>query len=130
MPDRLDARLEAAPQFERIGDVSAERLAEDIAWTSSGGDLLTGRAGDWAVSDGIDRWTVADGVFRATYVAAGDGRWRKAARVRAVRVDERVEVMTLEGRAVAEAGDWVVRNPSGESWPVPAKVFARTYREV
>jgi hypothetical protein len=34
----------------------------------------------------------------------------------------------MEGKAVAQAGDWVVEGHGGERWPVTDEQFLRTYR--
>lgn len=48
---------------------------------------------------------------------------------RAVQMTEEVVVPSLEGRAKAQPGDWVLRGPAGEMWlrPVENKKFTSTY---
>lgn len=111
-------------------EVSAERLAETKTWTTSNGSVLTGQPGDWLVSDGETSWTVAYNVFTATYVRVADGRFRKIALVTARQLDQATTIATIEGAARAEAGDWVVRNPGGDFWPVPAGEFQWRYEPV
>lgn len=107
--------------------VRAERVAEDSTWTTANGDVLTAKAGDWWVIDGDDRWSVANDVFVRTYDGVGDNQYRKSAPVTAVPIDESFAVDTLEGAASGQRGDWLVRNPTGDCWPVPDAVFARRY---
>jgi len=38
-----------------------------------------------------------------------------------------VFVPTLEGELRARAGDWIVKGPHGEFWPVKGAIFAETY---
>lgn len=109
--------------------VRAVRVGEDSEWTTARGDVLHAAAGDWWVIDGEDRWSVGGDVFVQTYAKIADDRYRKVAQVSAIQVTESVTVQTLEGTATGEPGDWLVRNPSGECWPVPAAEFARRYEE-
>lgn len=120
--------LPAGRQYRSTAIVHATRVAEDSEWTSPGGEVLHADAGDWWVSDGgADRWSVASPIFSATYEHLAGDEYRKTAPVTAVQIDEPFTVQTLEGDASGEAGDWLVCNPSGECWPVPAAVFARRY---
>lgn len=107
--------------------VKATEVTNKTGWTTSHDDVLQASAGDWWVHDGDERWSVAGDVFRATYESLGGDRFRKIATVTAAVVNEAFAVHTLEGLATGFPGDWLVRNPSGECWPVPAKVFARRY---
>ena len=43
-------------------------------------------------------------------------------------VSETQILRTIEGRAIAQAGDWVVEGRGGERWPVTDEQFRRTYR--
>jgi hypothetical protein len=43
--------------------------------------------------------------------------------------EPKVLVPTLEGDLMARAGDWIVKGPRGEFWPVKGSVFAETYDE-
>lgn len=38
-----------------------------------------------------------------------------------------LQVPTLHGLAEADAGDWVVRGPSGDYWPVKPYIFEESY---
>ena len=127
-PERLDALLATGQTYGSALVVQAVQVTEDSSWTTAHGDRLKARAGDWWVFDGDDRWSVTADVFAATYEAVGDEGFRKTATVTAVQVDEPFAVDTLEGVATGAPGDWLVRNQTGECWPVPADVFARRYR--
>jgi hypothetical protein len=127
-PEKLDALLAGGKTYGSVLVVRAVQVTEDSSWTTEQGDELNARAGDWWVTDGDDRWSVTAGVFAATYEPVGDEGFRKTATVTAVQLDEPFAVDTLEGVATGAAGDWLVRNQTGECWPVPAAVFARRYR--
>ena len=100
-------------------------------WTRPAGGELSGEAGDWRVFDDRgDERTIRDAAFRASHEPLGGERWRRTGTYRAWQVtDERV-LRTLEGRAVAQPGDWVVQGRGGERWPVSDAQFRRTYRAV
>jgi hypothetical protein len=90
---------------------------------------LSAGAGDWEVSDGDSPpWSVADEIFRSTYSSLGGDRWERRGEVMA-RPAVRGEVIeTLEGRVVADEGDYVIEGEGGEQWPVPGTEFVRRYR--
>lgn len=117
--------------FRRVGEVTARRLEQDLAWVTQRGDQLQGHAGDWVVEspDGGQR-TVKDLEFRALYESIGGDRWRRTGTVSARQVSTQVSVSTLEGVARAEPGDWIVTAPDGSSWPVPDEVFRASYEPV
>lgn len=117
----------AAP-FTRIGEVRARKLNAGRTWQSTSGDTFTADAGDWLVADefGNER-TIRDGEFHASHAPLGDGRWRRTGTVLAWRVSEPTAVHTIEGRAVAQAGDWIVQGCAGERWPVTQEQFGRGY---
>jgi hypothetical protein len=118
-----------AMDFDRVGEVEAEPLAASQTWRCGSGDQLTGAPGDWhIVDDGGDERTVRDPEFRATHELLGGNRWRRTGTVRAWPVGETTVVRTIEGRAVARPGDWIVQGPRGERWPVTEGQFARGYR--
>jgi hypothetical protein len=119
-----------ARRYRRSGAVKAVQLTEPRRWTTERGDVLSAEAGDWLLSDSSSAWTVAAEVFASTYEQRPDGRWIKVAVVEAVRVDVPTACHTLEGMANARPGDYVLRNPSGEVWPVAAERFERTYAPV
>lgn len=117
-------------EFRRVGLVDARRLTEDHSWVAQG-DPLEGKAGDWLVlaSDGTERTVGADR-FDALYELVAGVRYRRRGTVHARQVAASTPVRTLEGTADARPGDWIVEGPGGESWPVPAAEFARSYQEV
>jgi hypothetical protein len=119
-----------ATEFERVGTVRARRLHARQHWTRPGGEL-SGEAGDWRVLDdrGEER-TIRDAAFRASHEPLGGERWRRTGTYRAWRVSDERVLRTLEGRAVAQPGDWVVEGRGGERWPVSDVQFRRTYRAV
>lgn len=43
--------------------------------------------------------------------------------------EPKVLVPTLEGGLTARVGDWIVKGPRGEFWPVKGDIFADTYDE-
>jgi hypothetical protein len=118
-----------AAEFRRVGTVAATRLNERRTWTRRSGDELNGHVGDWRVlDDSGDERTVRDVEFRASHAHLGGERWRRVGRFNAWQVSEDVVLRTMEGRAVAHAGDWVVEGPRGERWPVTDEQFRRSYR--
>ncbi len=126
----IDCFLKQADSYQSRLVVKAERLTATKTWLTANGSDLTAQPGDWIVSDGITSWTVAAYVFDATYVAIGDGRFRKAVVVTARQLQHRATVATIEGPARAGVGDWLVCNPGGEVWPVTATEFARRYERL
>lgn len=129
-------------RFRRCGQVRARRLAEDLAWRTQGGDLLRGRAGDWALrthspdsthlpvrhaADGD--WTITDDEFRATYAWVHGDVYERTGTVEARRGVAGEVIETLEGDVVVRSGDWVVRRPETAAiWVVPGEGFAERYR--
>ena len=93
------------------------------------GDRLNGDAGDWRVmDDGGDERTVRDPEFQASHeplggevLACASGPSRPGGSA------EQSVLRTMEGRAVAQPGDWVVEGSGGERWPVPNGQFERGY---
>ena len=117
-----------ADEFQRIGTVQARRLQAPRPWTRLSGDELYGDAGDWRVVDNSgDERTVRDLEFRDSHESLGGGRWRRTGAFRAWQVSENLVLRTMEGRAVARPGDWVVEGPRGQRWPVTDAQFRRTY---
>ncbi len=117
----------AAP-FERVGVVRARQLRARRRWTRRSGDELRGDPGDWRVTDGDDERTVRDLQFRASHEPLGGEHWRRTGTYSAWQVREKLVLRTMEGRATAEAGDWVVEGHQGERWPVTDEQFRKTYR--
>ena len=119
--------LADAREYRSTVVVRAEPVPDNQEWTTAHGDVLHADPGDWWVIDGDDRWSVAGPIFTDTYENVDGDRYRKVATITAVAIDHPFAVETLEGTATGQPGDWLVRNPSGECWPVPAEVFARRY---
>jgi hypothetical protein len=118
-----------AAEFQRVGTVRAKRLTSRRWWTRRSGDRLIGDAGDWWVLDGNgEERSVRDMVFQASHERVGNGRWRRTGTYRAWQVSEALVLRTMEGRARAQPGDWVVEGHQGERWPVTNDQFRRTYQ--
>ena len=45
-------------------------------------------------------------------------------------VSERVTIDTREGEVVAEPGDYIMREPDGNVYPISAEKFERYYRRI
>jgi len=120
-----------AADYQRIGTVRAKRLHARRRWARTAGGELNGQAGDWRVRDEHDdERTIRDAEFRASHEPLGGGRWRRTGTYRAWPVSGRLVLRTLEGRAMAQPGDWVVEGSGGERWPVSNAQFRRTYQPV
>jgi hypothetical protein len=120
-----------AAEFRRVGTVRARRLNARRRWTHASGGELRGEAGDWRVLDDRgDERTIRDSAFRASHEPLGGERWRRTGIYRAWQVNDERVLRTLEGRAIAQPGDWVVEGHRGERWPVSNAQFRRTYRAV
>jgi hypothetical protein len=118
-----------AAEFERTGIVRAKQLQAPRRWTRRSGDQLRGRPGDWCViDDGDDERTVRDPEFRGSHEPLGGELWRRTGTFSAWRVSERLVLRTMEGQAIAQAGDWVVEGHRGARWPVTDEQFRRTYK--
>jgi hypothetical protein len=117
-----------AAEFQRIGTVRARRLYARRPWTRRPGEELHGNPGDWrVVDDGGDERTVRDPEFRDSHAPLGGELWQRTGAYRAWQVSEAVVLRTMEGRAIAQPGDWVVEGSRGERWPVSDSQFRRTY---
>ena len=131
MPILPDGGPGDAADFQRIGEVRATQLTASHAWWTPAGDELAGTAGDWRVADASgDERTVRDLQFQATHELLDGDRWRRTGTVRAWQVGEPVVVRTMEGRAVAHPGDWIVQGPQSVRRPVGAEHFARAYQRI
>jgi hypothetical protein len=131
MPVLADCGPDDASDFPRIGEVRAERLTASHAWRTPAGDELSGAVGDWHVVDafGGER-TVRDLEFQATHELLDGDRWRRTGTVRAWQVSDAVVVRTMEGRAEAHPGDWIVQGPGSVRRPVTNEQFTRGYRAI
>ena len=113
--------------FNRTGKVTAVLLEQACEWVNDNGSVLVGSPGDWFLDDGCRVWSAVDAAFRSSYVDDGDGRWRRVGQVQAVCLDRAVLVPTLEGNALATAGDWLCWYPhSDECWLVSPAMFTAT----
>lgn len=114
--------------YRRRGEVRARRLGEPVEWQTASGETLRGNKDDWWVEgpDGAIR-TVAEVEFPRLYEQVDGDRYRRVGTVRARRATVEEVIDTLEGRATAEQGMWVVTDDSGNSWPVPDHVFGAGY---
>lgn len=118
-----------ATEFNRIGTVRARRLNTRRLWTRRSGERLAGNPGDWRVLDDAgDERTVRDVEFRSSHEPLGGEVWRRTGTYRAWQVREHFILRTMEGKAIARPGDWVVEGFRGERWPVTDDQFQRTYR--
>lgn len=117
-----------AADFRRVGTVQARRLQARRPWTRLSGDELHGDAGDWrVVDDSGDERTVRDVEFRQSHEPLGGALWRRTGTFRAWQASEVLVLRTMEGRAIAQPGDWVVEGRRGERWPVTDDQFRRSY---
>ena len=73
---------------------------------------------------------VRDLEFRSSHEPLGGEVWRRVGTFRAWQVAEDSVLRTMEGKAIARPGDWVVEGYHGERWPVADEQFRRTYRMV
>ncbi|HEV3066441.1 MAG TPA: hypothetical protein VGY50_01275 [Streptosporangiaceae bacterium] len=120
-----------AAEFRRVGTVRARRLNAGRRWTRASGGELSGEPGDWRVLDDRgDERTVQDSAFWASHEPLGGERYRRTGTYHAWQVSDESVLRTLEGRAVAQPGDWVVEGRGGERWPVSNAQFRQTYRAI
>ena len=80
------------------------------------------------VNDAGDERTVHDMAFRDSHEPLGGEFWQRTGTFRAWQVTEALVLRTMEGRAVAEPGDWwwrAWRALAGHRQPVPAHVHER-----
>jgi len=47
--------------------------------------------------------------------------------IEAQRLDQRIEIETMEGVMVGEIGDWLVTGVEGEQYPCKDRIFRKTY---
>jgi hypothetical protein len=114
-------------------------LRERRSWPAESGDELVSEAGDWWVTE--ENRTQARGVasdaFARTYAVVeqlprADGseqvRARRIGTVAALPAAGGEFVHTVEGMVRAEAGEWIVVDEAGVSWPVPVGRFEAGYQ--
>ena len=76
----------------------------------------------------FDERTVRESEFLISHEHVSGEQWRRVGTYRAWQVSETQTLRTMEGRAAARPGDWVVEGHGGERWPVSNEQFRRTYR--
>ena len=113
-------------EFRRRGVVTAVRRHEDWHWTSAGGDEMRGRAGDWEVTDAGGTRSVSASTFPATHEHAEGDTYRRVGSVEARRARPGEVVVSPEGAATADVGQWVLRDSSGE-WLVSDSHLGSAY---
>ncbi len=93
--------------------VQLRRETEGFTYRKWGGDQRCKR-GDWIVDNDGDVYTVDGEVFARTYVAIGQGAFRKVTPVWAERATSDGSIQTKEGATGYRAGDYLVFNePDG-----------------
>ena len=119
-----------ADRYRRIGEVTASELAAARVWTTSEGDRLVSRAGDFWVTDadGAGRGVARDRFAELYEPTDTPGRYRRRGIVTARQVHATEVVETLEGPAVAHPGMWVLTDDHGDSWPVADAYLQQHYR--
>ena len=127
--DAIDVLASHGRRYRSKITVTAEPVTVVSIWASTTGDQLRARAGDWWVCDGADRWSVDGEIFARTYVRIGGDRYRKVAAVTAAVISEPLTVPTLEGVVSGSPGDYLVGNPGGDVWVIPAAVFTARYEQ-
>lgn len=131
MPVLPDCGPAGAADFARVGEVRAVRLTAAYAWRTPAGDELSGATGDWRVMDESgDERTVRDREFQASHEQLDGDRWRRTGTVRAWQVSEAACLRTLEGKAAAQPGDWIVQGPGSARRPVGNERFAQGYQRI
>ena len=128
--DELACLHENAVAYVRAGNggtVQALRIPSGVTWMNDYGSVLQAHAGDWIVTDGKKVWSVVNDYFQRNYAKTPEG-YERVGWVLAVRLREDARVMTLEGEAYAQAGDWVCwERWSEDCWPVTDKSFRALY---
>lgn len=54
------------------------------------------------------------------------GRWK----IRHLPKTSQIEIQTLEGRMLADEGDWIIKGVKGEVYPCKPDIFEQTYELV
>lgn len=123
-----------APQrrYERSGTVTARQVTEPLEWSVPAGDTFVAAVGDWVVTDasGSERVVKAAEFNHMHEPTDQPGRYRRLGRVHAGHILNTTTVRSLEDVQVARAGDWLVTDERGNSWPVPDAHFRATYTPV
>jgi hypothetical protein len=115
-------------RYRRVGVVTAEQRPQPWTWTSDSGHEMQAGPGDWLLENAEgSRWSVRDDIFRGTYEHVDGRSWRSTGFVMARPARPGETVDTLEGRAAAGVGAWIVRGERGEQWPISAEEFRARY---
>lgn len=90
------------------------------------------KRGDWVVTnpqDASDQYILGGKEKRSTYrpVAGKPGHFEKFGEVQAKRLTKPSIIETREGRQEANPGDYVIKNPLGEVYPISRDKFERKY---
>lgn len=102
----------------------ATQMRRAFTLSTSWGETLTGKAGDWRVGAEGDQWIVGEREFAATYTPAGDGTFAKTGWAFVKRVDRPFVVHTREGLVEGRAGDYLLEGPLGDRWRIAAERYA------
>jgi hypothetical protein len=113
----------------RHGVVWARRRDEPWEWTTSSGQTLRGRAGDWEVFDKRgNAHAVAPEAFVSSHRHLDGDRYERTGSVQVRPAREGETIQTLEGPLAASAGEWVVRGDLGEEWVISGERLRAGYR--
>jgi hypothetical protein len=114
--------------YRRVGEVNARRRYRPWTWTTTSGDVMHAKAGDWDVRDDAGaRWSVRNDVFRTSYRRVRGSRWAAKGVVFARQAQPGETIETLEGPSTTVVGDWVVMGDKGEQWATPDAKFTQRY---
>lgn len=89
----------------------------------------------YIVADGDSSYGAARAEFEAAHENVGDCRWVKRSTVLAYTADTSTTVVTrvageVEGTVVAEPGDWIVQQATGEVMVITPEEFESRYQSV
>jgi hypothetical protein len=115
-------------RVQRVGEVRATPGEENWQWSTTSGEQLRGKAGDWRVTgpEG-NSWSVTPEIFAQTYTHIEGDRWRRTGEAVARVAVEGEVIESLEGPQTAHRGEWVIKGTAGELWVISAENFAQTY---
>ncbi len=117
-----------AERFRKVNTVKAFHLNHGATYHLDWGDMAY-PGPHWLVIQGDEAYGVAEDSFDATYelVEGEPDTYRKTAIIWARQMDEQFEVVSKEGPATGQAGDWLAQQLDGEQWHIPNRVFRATY---
>jgi hypothetical protein len=128
--ERLRRLIERADRFRRVGTIRARQVHRAFLWTTTRGDGMRSRSGDWLVESEADSWSISAATFARSYEPVGDGIYRRSGNVLATRLEDAFTVRSPEGGSSGVAGDWLISNDEGHVWIVPGERFSRTYVQI